>query len=201
MLIPSLITSLLLNSNSSNIPSPCCAYNGNGAATLHGIINVANINGFPEPMVLDAWAGGDGVTYNAVLINGTTPDNSIAGWVISNNATHQIFTVYNDGICHSSSTPLATPWVKSFGFCGGLPQGNFVTPIGGYSNPLDTYIWATSYSNNPSFMSFTSKENACAPQFLLSTTSPLSGGSLSISFIAGSSETPPSSWSQTPSYC
>jgi hypothetical protein len=199
MLLPKVISALLSSSSSSAPPpSPCCAYNGNGAAMLHGIISISNIKGYPEPIVLDAWAGGDGISYNAVLINGTTPDTAAAGWIISNNATHQTFTVFNSQ-CHSSSTPLSSKWVDSFGFCGG--SGNFVSPIGGYSNPLPSYIWATNMRENPSFMSFTTKEDACAPQFLISTASPLSGGSVSISFIGGSSDVPPQSWKVPPSYC
>ena len=201
-LLPSLVTALLSSSKSTIIPpSPCCAYNGEGSALLHGIISVAGIKGFPEPIILDAWLGGDGLTYNSVVINGTTPENATAGWILSNNATSQTLTVYNAGICHTASTPLSTKWVDAFGFCGGLPQGNFQQPIGGFANPLNSYIWSTGNEENPSFMAFTSKENSCAPQFLISTASPLTGGSLSINIIAGSSQEPPLTFSQAPTYC
>jgi hypothetical protein len=168
---------------------------------LHGIISVAGIKGFPEPIVLDAWLGGDGVSYNSVVINGTTPETATAGWIISNNATSQTLTVYNAGICNTVSTKASTKWVDAFGYCGGLSQGIFQQPIGGFANPLNSYIWSTGNEETPSFMAFTSKENSCVPQFLVSTASPLTGGSLSINIIAGSSQVPPPSFAHAPSYC
>jgi len=201
-LLPSFVTAFLSSSTTSLIPpSPCCAYNGEGSAMLHGIISVAGIKGFAEPIVLDVWLGGDGLSFNSVVINGTTPEDATAGWILSNNKTSQTLTVYNAGICHTASTPSFSKWIDALGFCGGLPSGNFIQPIGGFANPLDSYIWSTGDEKAPSFMAFTSKENSCAPQFLVSTASPLTGGSLSINIIAGSSQQPPSSFAIAPSYC
>jgi hypothetical protein len=107
------------------LPEACCAFGGNGAAILSGkaTVSLPTASGAFVPQIVPAVLASDGSSFSGVILNGTSPDSSSAGWIVSGNSTGQTIIVWtaNPGApptCSRASAP-PTSYVPTFAFCNG----------------------------------------------------------------------------------
>jgi hypothetical protein len=208
-----LLASALTLAAASAAPSSCCAFGGNGAATLLGtaIINVAP-QATTENQAMSILLALDPNPEDSVVIaalnstDTTSPvETSTAGWMITGNSTSQtMFTWrYVDGriSCTTASAPAPERYVQSFVLCAGVAGSmfeNYVSSSTYGSTNVNVYQQdAPGYS----YGYFAEEALGCMPNYILSPNSPFGSGAMSFNLFGGSATAPPQNWKQPPKAC
>jgi len=157
--------------------------------------------------------GTDGASFATVLVNSSDPETSVAGWIVGMNATGQTLTVWNaySGTlrCSSSFSPYPGQMVPGFAFCPGGPTAPrdgagslFPHYMSSYAIPGSSTVnwWSQMTEPNVGAL-FAVTDGTCVPLTLLGQSSPLGGGSFSVTFLGGQGSAPPATWSTPPSGC
>jgi hypothetical protein len=151
----------------------CCAYGGNGAAIIDGM-GMLDINDGRGTRLTPITLAGDPTSAAVVvLVNASTPEDAVAGWIITQNSTMQLMTLwYNNNeagapYCSQGTAPLDAGFVPGFAMCPGTPKGVF--PIFGDSYSIGTV--AVNTFTQPSggvLANFLTSEEDCALVSLMS---------------------------------
>jgi len=189
-------------------PTSCCLYGGSGEATMLSDGTLV-IPGSPQAVLatvaLGAGTSATGDSFVSVLI-GTRdgPEDSAAGWSISENATAQTLTLWY-GVpltCNRASVALPQRYAGTR-LCVGAPDAPFPTYVGSYlaGNALAA-SWFAQGANASSATALISVTNAgCAPVTLLGPNTPLGGGAFHFSVQGGGPEAAPAAWAEAPAAC
>jgi hypothetical protein len=111
----------------------CCAYGGNGAAVIDGMAVLDINDGFGSRVIPMTLAGDPTSSSVAVLVNASTPEEAVAGWIITQNSTMQLMTLWynntvgNTPVCGQGTAPLDDGFVPGFAMCPGAPKSLFPT--------------------------------------------------------------------------
>jgi hypothetical protein len=192
-------------------PVPGCAFGGQGAALALGMgtFPIPDANSGKNvavvlPMAAVSSGGETAEPWVMVLVAPQSgPDNSLAGWLITQNATSQTLTFWSNftgaaPACHSASVQLPDAYTPGFSMCGGdLPSALFPVVARNYTLAgLEVGVYAQAPSGAE--LSMTS-----APAFALVSLfvaeSPLGTGAFSISFESGVPAAP--AWGKAPAWC
>jgi len=206
------VASFLAASLAQAPPAPCCLYGGAGTAT---ILNDATLVLPGSPMsvlatiALGAGTSSSGSTFVSVLI-GTRdgPEDSVAGWVITENATAQTMTVWHSNVgaaptCSRDSIALPGRYTRTRLCVGTTPDSAFPAYVGSYlvGNALAA-SWFAQGANASSAAALISVTNAgCAPVTVLGPGTPLGGGAYNFAVQGGGPEPAPTAWAEAPASC
>lgn len=185
--------------------SGCCAFGGNGAAISLGVATMTLPGQSETSTQLPIAFGSSGVTaapwISMVVAPKTSPEDSLLGWYISQNASAQTLYFWSnttgEANCHSSSVALPDYFVQGFGQCTGAMRGAMFSSKTGSYNLGNTPAEQWSDLRGSVTASFLPSQG-CAPVFLSAINSPLGTGAFAISFQSGGAGAP--SWTP-PSYC
>ncbi len=106
--------------------APCCVYGGAGSYFITGEA-VAAVAPSQASRQIPAVAASDGSSMSIILLGGSSPDESFAGWLVFDNAVNnsQILRTWTGdeaGVptaCREFSTPISEPYVASYAMCTG----------------------------------------------------------------------------------
>ena len=204
--------SLLAASLAQAPPTSCCLYGGAGTATILSdatLVLPGSSTAVLATVALGAGTSSSGSTFVSVLI-GTRdgPDNSVAGWVISENETAQTMMVWhaNPGAaptCARNSVALPERYTRTRLCVGAAPGSAFPTFVGSYlvGNALAA-SWFTQGANASSAAALMSVTNGgCAPITVLGPDTPLGGGAYNFAVQGGGPEPAPAAWAEAPAAC
>jgi hypothetical protein len=192
-------------------PQPCCAFGGNGAATLIGNSVLAfptDSSSAPSLYPLAMTVSGDDAAEQYVSFLVAPEDGnsmaSLAGWLITGNATGQTIYVWRNvsGTPECSSASAASPeyYVPSFSLCAG--SGLFSrfeqTYKVGSAGVFNMFGQVGSSGAVAAFASFSSGD--CAPVFVQGFQSPWGTGAFQFTVLEGGAGAN-ANWGQPPSFC
>lgn len=192
--------------------TPCCAFNGDGAAFAFGIgtLTFPATSGSPSyTSQVPISIGTSGVVPAPFVIVAvdpvTSPEDSLMGWSISQNLTAQTLTAWTNFSgnpqCFTASVPLPGYYTPGFGLCTAgvdatlFQYFNFSYSLGNFNANLCSQL--TSRNEVSSYMSF-SDDGACAPLSLSAANTPFNTGAFSLNILGGEPVAP--KWT-VPSYC
>lgn len=139
---------VLLHTIDAQQPS-CCFKNGLGSAVLYGgaLIDIGNGNG--AQFYASSLIAFDPITPAlSVLVNSSDPNQAPAGWIITQNSTSQILTVWSGSSCTTQAIPLPEKFVNGFSLCPGKPDSFLPKFASNYTTgTLSVNIF--SFSENP----------------------------------------------------
>jgi hypothetical protein len=190
-------------------PAACCVFGGDGAATMLAdgtLVLPGSAMASLATVAIGAGTSAAGDGFVAVLV-GTRegPDDSVAGWSIRENATHQTLSLWYGGsgapTCSRDSVALPERYTSTR-LCVGA-GGGFPTYVGSYmlGNALAS-SWFAQGANASSASALMSVTNAgCAPTTVLGPGTPLGGGAYSFAVQGGGPEPAPAAWAEAPAAC
>jgi len=196
--------------------SPCCVFNGQGAATITGtgIITLPGSNGQPNtggslaPIAIGAGTSASGDLFTSVIVGSTQGvEDSLAGWIITANSTGQTLTLWY-GTNEEGQTPTCDRVYVNFPesyipstklCCGSGSGGTFTDYVDSYMQGQTRVSWFGMNKTSSSLIAVT--EGECVPVTVLSPSSPLGGGAFSVAVIGGGPEPAPAAWAEAPAAC
>lgn len=196
----------LLSLISSALSDGCCAFGGNGAATLLGVGTITLPGHTQTSTQLPVAVVSSGITaapfISIVFAPKTSPEDSLLGWFISQNVTAQTLYVWSNTTgtptCSTASVALPEFYVPGFSQCSGAAHGALWSKFSGdYNLGKNAPVEQWSTIRGDSTAAFLPSQG-CTPVYMSSANNPFGTGAFSISFQSGDSGAP--SW-KPPTYC
>jgi len=202
------LSALLLPALASRAAAPpaCCLFGGSGAATMlaDGVLALPNAEAALTTVALGAGTAAGGEAFIAVLVGTQAgPEESVGGWIIAENATAQIFTVWHgppsSPTCSRQSVALPGRFTPSVSLCVGSPDSAFPDFVGAYKMGSVGASWFGVNTSSSSVFAVTDAE--CAPVAVMGPATPFNTGAYSLTMQSGGPEPAPAAWGEAPAAC
>jgi hypothetical protein len=209
-----LAASLAAVAAAAPVPAPCCAYGGTGAAVAVGVgafLFPASREHGPNTTTVTIGASGSKSAdpFVVVLIGASTgPDDALAGWSVSQNASGQVIRLYvraggaGAPLCSEELAP-SPGFVPGFDLCGGAAAGAapLFPAVGNAFSLGGTAAGVFVQPASGAALSLLTGAPSCDALAVQIPGSPLNTGALTVAFEAGQPQAPPAAWAALPAWC